>query len=61
MICANLVGKDDSGFDSPYNELLVLTQTEKKQFTQQSKETLAKKLISYLAGNYHAKNPIKNS
>lgn len=61
MICANLVGKNDSGFDSPYNELLVLTNTEQTHFAKQPKELLATKIINYLARNYYAKYPIKNS
>lgn len=61
MICANPVGRDDSGFDSPYNELLVLTHQYKEKFAKQPKDILAEKLIATLARNYYEKYPIKNS
>ena len=52
MIAANLVGKNDLGFNSDDNELTVFWQNESHILEKQPKEQLARKLVTLISRVY---------
>ena len=52
MIAANLVGKNDLGFNSDDNELTVFWQNESYILEKQPKEQLARKLVTLISRVY---------
>lgn len=61
LIAANQVGGSDSGFDVDTNSLLVIGRNYKTLLEKQYKTRLARKLITIIAEQYHAKNTTQNS
>ncbi len=61
LIAANQVGDSDSGFDADYNSLLVIGRDYKTLLEKQYKTRLARKLITIIAEQYHAKNTTQDS
>jgi phosphopantothenoylcysteine decarboxylase/phosphopantothenate--cysteine ligase len=56
MIAANYVGDVASGFDSEYNQLIVLWQDGQREFPLTSKKALAYEFLLFIAEQFHAKN-----
>lgn len=57
LIAANLVSRQDIGFDSDDNELKLFWEGGARELPRTSKTRLARTLISIIAEQYHAKNP----
>ena len=57
LIAANLVSRQDIGFDSDDNKLKLFWEGGARELPRASKTRLARELISIIAEQYHAKNP----
>ncbi len=62
IIAANLVGREQGGFERDENALTVLWEGGRKNLSMAKKEKLAQRLVATITERYHAKkHPTKNS
>ena len=58
MVAANLVGVEDSGFNSDNNALTVLWSNGRAELGSKPKSALAKELVTLIAKRFYEKNSV---